>query len=144
MPRGLKRLLLTCGALGLLTACASRTAPEVRLEEPVEDVDILHALLRSAQVPISTDPFCTEIAAPNTRTVGRFVAGLLAAHEPDRRNWMQIWTDSGFPPDQMNVFFISGIGERNWLDWGVRFQLMPTGDRVVDPASFRCFTSWTP
>jgi hypothetical protein len=91
---------------------------------------------------ISTDPFCTAIAAPNTRTIGPFVAGLLAAHQPDRRNWMQIWTDSGLPPDQMNVLFIGGMGEHNW--WGVRFQLMPAGDRVLDPASFRCFTSWIP
>ena len=144
MPGGLKRFLLACGIMELLAACAPRAAPEVRLEEPVDEGSILHALFRSAQVPISTDPFCAEIAAPDTRTIGRFVAGLLAAHERDRLNSMQIWIDRGFPPDPMNVLFISAIGERNWLDWGVRFQLMPAGDRVVDPASFRCFTSWIP
>ena len=143
MQRGVTPILLVALLAVLIGGCVPRTAAVVELEEPVEDADILHALLRSAQVPISTDPFCAEIAAPDTPTVGRFVAGLLAAHEGNQLNWVQIWTDRGFPPDTMNVLFISGIVESNWLDWGVRFQLIP-GDRVVNPASFRCLTSWLP
>ena len=64
----------------------------------LEEADILAAVFRSAQAPIATDPFCVGIAAPDMHTVGRFVAGLLAAHERNRANWVQIWTGTENPP----------------------------------------------
>jgi hypothetical protein len=141
--RWLIRLLLACGVAALVGACAPRASPEVRVGLLAREVDILQALFGSAAVPISTDPFCAGIASPETRTIGRLVAGLLAAQERDRRNWVQIWTGTENPPDwTLDVMFISGVADRDGLDWGVRYQLLPGGDRLVDLASFRCFTGW--
>jgi hypothetical protein len=143
MPRRVRRLLFACGAAALVGGCAPHTPPEARVGLLLEESDILAAVFRSAQVPITVDPFCAGIAAPDTHTIGRFVAGLLAAHERDRANWVQIWTGTENPPQlALDVMFISGGGERDGLDWGIRYRLLPGGDRLVDPASFRCFTGW--
>jgi hypothetical protein len=142
--RWLIRLLLGYAAAAVIIGgCAQSTPPDARVGLLLEEADILAAVFRSAQVPIATDPFCAGIAAPDMHTVGRFVAGLLAAHERDRANWVQIWTGTENPPDwTLDVMFISGVGERDGLDWGIRYRLLPGGDRLVDPASFRCFTRW--
>ena len=99
MRRRLIRLLIGYGpAAVMLGGCAPNTPPEARVGLLLEEADILAAVFRSAQAPIATDPFCVGIAAPDMHTVGRFVAGLLAAHERDRANWVQIWTGTENPP----------------------------------------------
>jgi hypothetical protein len=99
--RWLIRFLLGYGAAAVVIGgCAPSTPPEARVGLLLEEADILAAVFRSAQAPIATDPFCAGIAAPDMHSVGRFVAGLLAAHERDRANWVQIWTrePSGLDP----------------------------------------------
>ena len=144
MPRRVIRLLLACGLAVLIGACAPRISPpEVQVGLLLSEVDILQALFQSAAVPIATDPFCAGIAASDTRTIGRFIAGLLAVQERDRSNWVRAETSQQYPPDwTMDVLFVSEAANPDSLVWGVRFQIASGGHRMVDPASFRCFTYW--
>ena len=145
MPRFLSEFFLICGAALLIGACAPRALPEVRLEQRLDEPEILKALFRSAKVPISIDPFCAGIAAPETQTIGRFVAGLLAAQERHRRNWLEIGTSGqNLPSWSIDVLFVSFVGREDDFTWGMRFQVVPRDDRLIDPASFRCFTGWYP
>ena len=142
MQRRLIGLVLAYALATLVSACAPRPLPEIRVEHPIDEIDILEALFRSAAVPISVDPFCVGIAgSPDTQTIGRYVARLLTAHERDRSNWVQIWTsDDNAPSWTAEVLFVHGADE-DGLIWGIRFDIR-SGDRVVDPTSFRCFTHW--
>jgi hypothetical protein len=145
MPRGLKRLLFACAVASLIGGCAPSTPPEAQVRLPLEEADILAAVFRSALVPITVDPFCAGIAAPDTHTIGRFVADLLAAHERSRSNAIRIWTDSENPSaETVDVLFISEAGEEDSLIWGVKFAFASGDKRLIDPDSMRCFTSWFP
>ena len=141
MQRRLIGLVLAYALATLVSACAPRPLPEIRVEHPIDEIDILEALFRSAAAPIATDPFCAGIAAPDTRTIGRFVAGLLAAHERGRKNWVQVSTFDENPPNWAEeALFVHGDNE-DALIWGIRFEIR-SGDRSIDKTSFRCLTHW--
>jgi hypothetical protein len=139
-------ILIVCLAL---TACA--TAPETRpvgLATPAADglpahKDLLHALLRNVDVPLSVDPSCSGVGTnAKDDTIGAYLSGFLAElSDPDMRNSIQVSTIATSDSRegavwQARILIAQEQGEVVW-QWGVTF-LIRQADREVIRESFRC------
>src|SRR5688572_19091819 len=73
--------VLTIAGL-LLAGCAAvdeGPKSEVRVDHlPPENLDIIEALVRSGDIPLSVHPLCEELAGPKAKTIGEYTALLLA------------------------------------------------------------------
>ena len=133
-------LVTTTGLL--LAGCALHepTAPEVRVDHlPPENLDIIEALVRSGDIPLSVHPLCEELAGPNAKTIGEYTAQLLAMQVEGGTNDVWAGTGDGYVEGfwEADVVYSSG-GEDERNHWGVRF-LIRKSDGLVMPDSFRCF-----
>jgi hypothetical protein len=97
-------LVTTAGLL--LAGCAVHEpiAPEVRVDHlPPENLDIIEALVRSGDIPLSVHPLCEELAGPNAKTIGDYTAQLLAMQVEGGTNDVgpgpatAMWRDFGKP-----------------------------------------------
>lgn len=156
LPR-FSRALVPASLILLLAACAhqarvsqSQPRPEpgpaqpVRIEQlPPSDKDLIHALIRSAEVPLTVDPSCRFVGTERSDgTIGRYLSGFLAAMgEPDHNNSIQTSLIEG-PEGVASAFWTARVmlgqnaGELVW-QWGVEFHVSKR-DGTVDAASFRC------
>lgn len=132
----------------LVASCAAArpaVAPEVRVAHlPPDETDILEALIRSANVPLTVDPFCHDIASTTEdKTIGRYVSGLLATHIRGGQNSIDVNVTEGYPDKKVwigSVVFSSGEDQSPYV-WGLEFRVRRS-DGLVFPSSFRCFTLW--
>lgn len=116
----------------------------VRIEQlPPSDKDLIHALIRSAEVPLSVDASCRFAGTERTdRTIGRYISGFLAAlDDPGTNNSVQTSLVDGpgggdSPVWIARVMLGQNAGELVW-QWGVEFHVSKR-DGTVDAASFRC------
>jgi hypothetical protein len=133
-------LVTTAGLL--LAGCAVHEpiAPEVRVDHlPPENLDIIEALVRSGDIPLSVHPLCEELAGPNAKTIGDYTAQLLAMQVEGGTNVVWAGTGDGYLEGFWEADVVYSTGredERN--HWGVRF-LIRKSDGLVMPDSFRCF-----
>jgi hypothetical protein len=133
-------LVTTTGLL--LAGCAvhESNASEVRVDHlPPENLDIIEALVRSGDIPLSVHPLCEELAGPNAKTIGEYTAQLLAMQVEGGTNDVWAGTGDGYVEGfwEADVVYSSG-GEDERNHWGVRF-LIRKSDGLVMPDSFRCF-----
>lgn len=119
-------------------------AHPVRIEHlPPSDKDLIHALIRSAEVPLTVDPSCRFAGTERSdSTIGRYISGFLAALD-DPSNSNSILTSlvdgpggGASPLWTARVMIGQNAGELVW-QWGVEFSVSKR-DGTVDAASFRC------
>lgn len=126
----------------LLVGCAldEQPAPDIRVDHlPPEDADVIEALMRSGDIPLSVHPLCEELAGPNAKTIGEYTAQLLAMQVEGGTNDVWAGTGDGYVEGfwEADVVYSSGTeAERN--HWGVRFHIRKS-DGLVIRESFRCF-----
>ena len=126
----------------LLVGCAldEQPAPDIQVDHlPPEDADVIEALMRSGDIPLSVHPLCEELAGPKANTIGEYTAQLLAMQLEGGINDVWAETGDGYVEGfwEADVVYSSGRDdERN--HWGVRF-LIRKSDGLVMRDSFRCF-----
>jgi hypothetical protein len=156
LPR-FSRALVPASLILLLTACAHQArvsqseprpepgpAQQVRIEHlPPTDKDLIHALIRSAEVPLTVDASCRFAGTERAdRTIGRYISGFLAAlDDPGTNNSIQTSLVDGPGGGDSSVWIArvmvgQNAGELVW-QWGVEFHVSKRDGRV-DAASFRC------
>jgi hypothetical protein len=132
--------VLTIFALLLAGCVVHEPPPEVRVDHlPPENADIIEALMRSGDIPLSVHPLCEELAGPKANTIGEYTAQLLAMQVEGGDNDVWSETGDGYVEGfwEADVVYSSGTkDERN--HWGVRF-LIRKSDGLVMRESFRCF-----
>ncbi len=140
---------LTLAALlwTLLAGCSmgrSTDLSELRVSHlPPDETDILEALIRSEGVPLTVHPLCQEIAGTaEDKTIGRFVAGLLATQVQGRQNSISVTVQEAFQDGDWMASIVFSSGDAgDPYHWGVEFQVRRS-DGLVIQDSFRCFIPW--
>lgn len=152
-----RRALAHASLILLLSACAheARFSPvksnadpgpvqPVRIEHlPPTGKDLIHALIRSAEVPLSVDPSCRFAGTERSdSTIGRYISGFLAAlDDPGNNNSIQtslLEGPEGVDSDSWLARIMLGQNAEELVwQWGVEFRVSKR-DGTVDAASFRC------
>jgi hypothetical protein len=137
-------LVAACGAD--VDAARAAKAPDrevVVAHRPPTAKDVIDAAIASAGVPLAVSPTCNKVGTePSDRTVGRYLAGFLAAmSREDARNWIETSVEPGAAGDADPVWIcrltLRHADDRDRWGWGVLFHVRQRDGAVLEK-SFVC------
>jgi hypothetical protein len=118
-------------------------APSVVIaQKPPAAKDVIDAVIRSGNVPLSVSPTCQNVGTePADATIGRYLAGFMAEmRQPDKSNWIETDVQSGNSEGESvwicRLTLRHVAGDDRW-GWGVQFHVRQR-DGAVLPNSFTC------
>lgn len=137
-------LAAACGAGGEAPRAAKAPDRQVVVaHRPPTAKDVIDAAIASAGVELAVSPTCSNVGTePTDRTVGRYLAGFMAAmSREDARNWIETSVEPGPAGDAEPVWIcrmtLRHADDRDRWGWGVLFHVRQRDGAVLEK-SFVC------